>query len=144
MIFRALTLLAIISLTILALFTVGVVRGRASADKIMRQVKGHWVRTQTKFSPIRGSDDTAAQFWEFYYEAQDPEYQRSAPVMISANIFGNLPHRLTIRFVQSHPAAGLPPGAVSVPRDKAYALSSPFWNQPYTLSLKSTRLEKKP
>lgn len=143
MISRALTLLAIMFVAILALISVGFVRGGSGADNLMRHVDGRWVRVQTQFSPFHAKDRTGEQLWQFYYEPRDREYRRSAPIVIPANILGNLPRRLKISFIRSQDPVTLSPDASVVSKDEAYSLSSPFWNQPYTFSLKSSRPKQK-
>ena len=138
MIVRVAIFVAILMAAVIALNCVGLWRGRSRADEFMQHVDGSWRRTQTQFT-LRG--------WQFYYEAQEPEFKRSAPILIHANIVGNLPKCIYISYRKGPPAPNtstIPFGAVPVSRDEAYALPSPFWNQPYAFSLKSTRPEKEP
>src|SRR3954465_12802999 len=112
MIVRVVTLFAVLLAAVIALVCFGLVRGRSHADDFMRHVDGGWKRTQTRF---------AAPRWQFYYEAQDREYRRSAPIMITADLFGKLPHRITINAMKEGDTVTLPSDAIPVSPDKAYS-----------------------
>lgn len=127
---RILIPLVLLTAAVVAVVCFGFLRGRSRADQLMRRVDGNWKRTQTRFVISR---------WQFYYEAQAKDYRRSAPVVIPTGLLGDLPRRLTISFSRSQPATRFPSDAVHVPREEAYSLSSPFWNQRYTLSLQATK-----
>ncbi len=133
MIVRVATLLVILLAIAVAVGCFGFARGQSRADDLMRRVDGSWKRTQTRF---------AVPAWQFYYEAQDEDYRRSAPVMISSGLLGNLPRRLTISFTKGSRPVRLSSNAIPVSRDEAYSLSSTFWNQSYTFSLQKTRPDK--
>jgi hypothetical protein len=143
MISRIVTTVVIVAVVIATLLVAGFVRGRSRADEFMRHVDGNWARTQTRFLPFRHTAEATGPTWEFFYEPREREYRYSAPIMITASLFGRLPERITISARHAHEPVLLS-DAIPISRDEAYSLSSPFWKQRYSITLRNTREEKTP